>query len=162
FTGIKDEPAGDPLPGTAVKPFEIDPHPINWADFGPDGRLILTLPNPNYVDTSKPRAAAGHLWDAATGKLLRPLACSQPQIMGFCKAACFSRDGKRIRASGTDANAAHRLFNVATGRELAAVEMHNISTPALFNTDEGLIARGVGQQVLIWDAATSKLRHRLT
>src|SRR5262249_14652086 len=97
FTGIKDEPErAAALPGTAVKTPEINPHPINWAGFSPDGKLILTLPNPNYIDTSKPRAAAGHLWDAATGKLLRPLAYASPQIMGFCKSAAFSRDGKRI------------------------------------------------------------------
>jgi WD40 repeat protein/tRNA A-37 threonylcarbamoyl transferase component Bud32 len=163
FTGIKDEPErGATLPGAAVKPPEINPHPINWAGFSPDGKLILTLPNPNYIDTSKPRAAAGHLWDAATGKMLRPLAYAKPQNMGFCKSALFSRDGKRILASATDANAAHRLFDVATGRELAAVETHSLATPAVFNADESLIARGVGPQVVIWDAVSSKPLHRLT
>jgi WD40 repeat protein len=159
FTGIKDEPERDAaLPGAAVAPAEVNPHPINWAGFSPDGRLVLTLPNPNFIDTSKPRAAAGHLWDAGTGKLLRSLAYAKPQVMGFSKSACFSRDGKLILASATDASAAHRLFDAATGHELAAVETHSLSTPPLFSPDESRIARGVGQQVILWDAAGKELR----
>jgi WD40 repeat protein len=157
FTGIKDEPVGvASLPGAAVKPREINPHPINWAGFSPDGKLILTLPNPNYIDTSKPRAAAGHVWDAATGKLLRPLAYAKPQIMGFCRQAVFSRDGKRILASATDANAAWRLFDAATGRELAGVEAYGVATAALFSPDDQFIVRGVGQQLILWETETAK------
>jgi WD40 repeat protein len=162
FTGIKDEPVGGAaLPGAAVKPAEINPHPINWAGFSPDGKLILTLPNPDYIDTSKPRAAAGHLWDAATGRLLRPLAYAQPQALGFCKHAAFSADGKRILASSTDANAAHHIFDVSSGKELASVEAHSLATPAVFNSDESLIARGVALQIMIWDAMTGQVQHRL-
>jgi WD40 repeat protein len=165
FEGPGDDPPGRPgaLNEAKAPPLDgIRENPINWAGFSPDGKLILTFPYPNYIDTSKPRAAAGHLWNATTGKLLRPLSYAKPQIMGFCKEAVFSRDGKRILASATDANAAHRLFDTATGRELAETEVHSSATPAVYSPAEDLIARGVGQQVVLWEAETGKVRQRLT
>lgn len=134
--------------------------PINWAGFSPDGNTILTLASPHGGGDAM-IAHDGHLWEAATGKLLRPLTFTTPISFGLCDCAVFTRDGRRILSSANrTANRAYRLWDAETGRELRSLEAFVMTSPAVFSPDEKHFARGMAMGVTVWDTDSGKeLKH---
>jgi WD40 repeat protein len=84
-------------------------HMVNYAEFGPDGRLVVTA--------SADRAA--RIWDAKTGKPLSgPLKHTDDVIT-----AKFSPDGLRVVTASWDMTA--RVWDVATGMPLMKPFRHD-------------------------------------
>jgi WD40 repeat protein len=67
---------------------------VNYADFSPDGKRIITASQDNTA----------RVWDANSGRLLGTLTGHTDQVYK----AVFSPDGKRIVTASSDATA--RLF----------------------------------------------------
>ncbi|HEX8089624.1 MAG TPA: hypothetical protein VF762_12255, partial [Blastocatellia bacterium] len=97
------------------------------------------------------------LWDAATGKLLRPLEGPEDVIWSVA----FDPTGKTL-AGGSDDNTV-RLWDAATGKLLRTLEGHQgvIWSVAFDPTGKTLAVGGGDYTVRLWDAATGKLLRTL-
>jgi WD40 repeat protein len=73
---------------------------VQSVEFGPDGRLVLTI------------AHAVTIWDAASGHALHTLRGHTDQI----NTAVFAPDGRRIVTASRDGTA--RIWDTRTGRAL--------------------------------------------
>jgi RNA polymerase sigma factor (sigma-70 family) len=140
---------GDPLPEGAIARLGT----VRWRHgfgvsalaYSPDGRKIAAI--------GAGRALT--LWDAATGKELRPFPnINQP--IGLA----FSPDGRTI---ATTDNPFCYLWDVATGKELRRLEGHqNVVQGVAFSPDgKKLATAGSDGTVRLWDPATGKELRRI-
>jgi WD40 repeat protein len=123
----------------------------------PDGKTVLTWP---YVWSTMPSGERGVLWDAATGKRLRPL---QGDHSDNIKVA-FSADSKHVLIG--DWSGSLHVDSIGTGAETARVEVENCRTiPAdcqtlsvAFSPDGKALLAGlnVGGAAVLCDASTRK------
>jgi WD40 repeat protein/tRNA A-37 threonylcarbamoyl transferase component Bud32 len=144
--------------------------PIMQARFSPDSRRVLTLSLPRYEFGSHGGGGGGilptaHVWDASTGAKVAmwrlpdndprtPKGAASPDprhVIGF------SPDGTRVilTAGGLPAP---RVWEVATGRELFALEGHEAPVVAVDYSPNGRhVATGsLDHTARLWDAATGK------
>jgi WD40 repeat protein len=143
--------------------------PIVEARFSPDGRRVLTLSLARYnhgIDSwSGGLRPTANVWDAATGARItswrlpdndprspKDAASPDPRhVIGF------SPDGTRVilTAGGLPAP---RVWEVATGRELLALEGHEAPVVAVDYSPDGkhLATGSVDHTARVWDAATGK------
>jgi RNA polymerase sigma factor (sigma-70 family) len=118
------------------------------ACFSPDGKTVaVTHAYHNAV----------HLYDAVTGKELRPLHEHQGEV-----SAVFSPDGKLLASFGTDGI---RLWNVATRKPLRTLIGDEITVGSVtlsgvgavaFSPDGRILASGSFQTICLWDTVTGK------
>jgi RNA polymerase sigma factor (sigma-70 family) len=122
------------------------PISVNSVAVSPDGSLIAT-------------AADGvRLYDARTGALLRAIGDAGD------RGVAFSPDGRTLAAAGFHMDKLVGIYDVQTGKRLQNLPGHTEwETDALaFSPDGKLLAStGVDKQILVWELATGKLRHRL-
>jgi WD40 repeat protein len=115
----------------------------------PDGKLLAS-----FMYTS----AAVHLWNPATGKLVRTL----PNCGGGIRSVAFSPDSKTLLTGGVSRSL--RLWSVETGREVQPRQGHHDKVFCLQFSPDGkrLASRGADQVVRVWDLASHKEIHRLS
>lgn len=121
-------------------------------DFSPDGKILATSP----VDPAKwgDRTEVA-LWDAGTGKLLRPISMPARIALHFC----FAPDGRTLAIAGQQPLL--HLWDVATGKQIHNWSAHEGAITALAFTPDGrmLVSGGDGQfdgSVRLWDAKSGR------
>lgn len=115
--------------------------PVLDAEYSPDGRLIVTASSDNLA----------RIWDAATGKLIGPLAGHKGEIHH----AVFSQDGQRIATASYDHSAG--VWNVSTGKRIATLVHGADVNSAVFSRDGRLVVTAsVDKTARVWEAATGR------
>jgi WD40 repeat protein len=140
----------------------------------PDRRiLVLQAPpvisvNSVAVSTDGSLVAAGadgvRLYDARTGALLRALGDSWDQKGPGGRGVAFAPDGRTLAAAGFHRDKRVGIFDVQTGKRLQNLAGHTeweIDAVAFSPDGKLLASTGVDKQILVWELATGKLRHRL-
>jgi WD40 repeat protein len=125
----------------------------------PDGKQLVTGED-HFLDKKRPDAFL-HLWDAQTGALLRKFdAPKKPEgSMASCsyENVAFSPDGRVVVSSNTY-DGMTRLWNAATGREIATY--HALANPrcVLFTPNAGqlLISSSSESFWIVWDIETQR------
>jgi hypothetical protein len=97
------------------------------------------------------------LWDMQTKKPARTLAPPEQDFGGSHHRICFSPDGKRL-AVWTGPRDRITIWDVASGKESAALQGHNHGNPPLaFSPDGKVVFLGVSDpEVQLWDSTTGK------
>jgi WD40 repeat protein len=155
------------LSGKALnKPFQ-HPDQVHQATFSPDGTRILTaLNNPDLTVT--PDGSFGFVWDAPSGRALVRLAQEEPipPTFDYRSVIAFSPEGDRVAACTEDNSA--RLWEVSTGRLIAALDLKSAAYLARFSPDGRKLltcsGNGTNHVVSIWDSQSGRpslapLRH---
>jgi WD40 repeat protein len=119
---------------------------VNSVAVSPDGSLIAT-------------AAEGvRLYDARTGALLRAIGDAGD------RGVAFSPDGRTLAAAGFHMDKLVGIYDVQTGKRVQTLAGHTeweIDALAFSPDGKLLASTGVDKQILVWELATGKLRHRL-
>jgi WD40 repeat protein len=128
--------------------------------FTPDGKTLVTTPVGSYGQTVR-------LWKFPSGDPALPLSGHTAPV--FCLA--FSSDGKTLASRGADAT--FRLWDAAARKEIRQMEMevadkgtqHDNPGQGLAFSPDGRSMAGnapIGlAEILLWDAASGKIRCRL-
>jgi WD40 repeat protein len=119
---------------------------VGAVAFSPDGKTLLTGSGDGRI----------HVWDIATGKMVRELPGRQGGIAGLY----FTPDGKRIVSGGDDKTI--RVRDAATGKELHAFLGHQGQVASLAYSPDGKLLATAGEDgtVRLW-SETKEVR-RLT
>jgi WD40 repeat protein len=127
--------------GRHLRSFEVPPYRYTdpQSTFSPDGRLALAFAgNENDLRML--------VWDVAAGKLLHTL---RPPEKGFTVSSAFSPDATRLATWHAAEQAVVRVWDVGTGREVAAFKDTRAGWPGrLFFTPDGKTLFVVGRQVV--------------
>jgi RNA polymerase sigma factor (sigma-70 family) len=119
---------------------------VNSVAVSPDGWLVAT-------------AADGvRLYDARTGTLLRAIGDAGD------RGVAFSPDGWTLAAAGFHMDKLVGIYEVQTGKRVRSLAGHTeweIDALAFSPDGKLLASAGVDKQILVWELATGKLRHRL-
>jgi WD40 repeat protein/tetratricopeptide (TPR) repeat protein len=93
----------------------------------------------------------GRLWEAATGREVRPF----PGSTDILHNAALSADGRRAAAGST---AVARIWDVETGRQVAECRGHEGTIYRLAFSPDGsrLVTAGADHTARVWDAATGR------
>ncbi len=121
---------------------------VNSVAVSPDGSLVATGAGEGGV----------RLYDAGTGVLRRAIGEAGD------RSVAFSPDGRILAAAGYHMDKLVGIYDVETGRRLQALPGHTEweTYATAFSPDGKLLAStGADRQILVWDLATGKLRHRL-
>src|SRR5262249_10290077 len=103
---------------------------------------------------------AARVYDTTTGKMTLEL-----QAPKGASALAFSPDGKTLALADTDAAVSPvRLFDAATGKELAVLEGHTSAVYGLMFSSDGKRLASAGQDgtLRVWDVAAKKTLWRAT
>jgi WD40 repeat protein/serine/threonine protein kinase len=122
------------------------PRAIFSVALSPDGRLLVGVDEGGAVK----------VWDAATGKPLRPLEQHPP---GFL-VGDFGADGKQFVSGGTPPLMTHvGVWDVATGKLLRTLPSPTLGPQALSFSPDGqrLVSGGHDHEAKVWDAAGGQL-----
>jgi WD40 repeat protein len=168
--------AQQPAEQQSVVPLQSVEKPVVVAKTQPSSRhLVLQAPPSGSVesvavspDGSLVATGAGEsgvrLYDARTGARLRAIGSSWDQKGAGSRGVAFSPDGRTLAAAGFSSDKVVGIFDVQTGRRVQTLAGHTeweIDAVA-FSPDGKLFAStGVDKQILVWELATGKLRHRL-
>ena len=116
--------------------------PINWVEFSPDGRRILTASDDKTA----------RLWDARTGEQVG----FAMQHANKVKSARFSPDGKWIVTASADHTA--RLWPVQTGRPVGEILRYDAVRTVSFSPDgKRIVSGGSDNKARIWETQTGRL-----
>jgi DNA-binding beta-propeller fold protein YncE len=117
---------------------------IHSLAFSADGKTLLTAGDSVY------------LFDVATNKEIRQFKSDGPRRNGiYCVA--FSHDGKMV-ASAEGSDQTVKVWEAATGKEIATFKHDSWATSVAFSRDGKTIASGVVNHVKLWDLTTGKER----
>jgi WD40 repeat protein len=146
--------AAEPAPNRRALVLQAPPVvSVNSVAVSPDGSLVAT-------------AADGvRLYDARTGAFLRAIGDAGD------RGVAFSPDGRTLAAAGFHLETRFTtpllplpIYDVQTGRRVRNLEGHTEweTYAVAFSPDGKLFASaGADKQVLVWELATGKVRHRL-
>ncbi|HXJ71522.1 MAG TPA: WD40 repeat domain-containing protein, partial [Candidatus Dormibacteraeota bacterium] len=118
---------------------------VNYAAFSPDASLVLTVSDDKTAQ----------LWDAATGEPITP----SLQHPGPVNHGSFSADGRLVATACEDGTVV--VWDVRTGQpvtpalNVAAATRHSRTYLAQFSPVGGQLLT-VGDEAMLWDAATAK------
>ncbi|HXJ55280.1 MAG TPA: protein kinase [Verrucomicrobiae bacterium] len=118
---------------------------VNYAAFSPDASLVLTVSDDKTAQ----------LWDAATGEPITP----SLQHPGPVNHGSFSADGRLVATACEDGTVV--VWDVRTGQRVtpalnvAAANRHSRTYLAQFSPVGGQLLT-VGDEAMLWDAATAK------
>ncbi len=131
---------------TGSELYTLEGHEGYYAEWSPDGRLILT-----YRETADDVAT---LWDAATGERLHALTGHDGRVTSFNG---WSPDGEQVATSSRDGTA--KVWDAATGTELLTLSGHDGTVfRAEFSPDASSIATSsFDGTAKVWDAASGEL-----
>jgi WD40 repeat protein len=115
---------------------------VHSLAFSPDGKTLLTAGDSVY------------LFDVATNKEIRQFKSDGPRTNGIYGVA-FSRDGKMV-ASAEGSDSTVKVWEAATGKEIATLKHESWTMGAAFSPDGKTIASAVVNHVTLWDLATRK------
>ena len=120
---------------------------FNGGLFLPDGKHLLTWYH---------RDSNLFLWDVVTGKLVRKFAGPGADPLSVAVAP----DSKRCLAGGNDK--VLRVYDLATGKELARLQGHGAKCYGVFSPDgKQVLSYGLDKTLRLWDADNGKLLHTL-
>jgi RNA polymerase sigma factor (sigma-70 family) len=122
----------------AVHPAQGHQARLEAVAFSPTAGLLASAGNDRVII----------LWDAATGKEVR-------RILGHgfgVSALAFSPDGKRLASGGNNSDASVRVWEVATGKQLAWFEGHKYVSHLRFSPDGKRLVSGdaIDSTVRVW------------
>jgi WD40 repeat protein len=116
--------------------------------FSPDGKILATC--------SDHRSDTIRFWDVEKGTEIRPFGGHNAGI----SALAFAPDGKKLISGSTDQTS--RVWETATGKELAVHEHKAGVTAVAFSSDGKTVASGDSSNTThIWDSSNGKLLHVL-
>jgi WD40 repeat protein len=152
FFGLAPAAGGPPEPKLKLVLQAPPPIAVNSVAVSPDGSIIA--------------AGAGgvRLYDARTGALLRALGGSWDEKGAGSRGVAFSRDGRALAGAGFSKEKVVGIVDVQTGKRVQSLAGHTEweTDTVAFSPDGKLLAStGVDKQILVWELATGKLRHRL-
>jgi WD40 repeat protein len=127
---------------------------VDSVAVSPDGSLIAAGVGEDGV----------RLYDARTGDLLRAIGSGWDQKGAGSRGVAFSPDGRTLAGAGFSREKVVGICDVQTGKRVQTLAGHTEwETDAIaFSPDGKLFASaGVDKQILVWERATGKLRHRL-
>ena len=121
---------------------------MNSARFSPDGRVLASIHSDATTQV--------HLWDVATGALLKTLTGHT----GYSVASiAFSPDGRILASGGDWGDSTVRLWDVETGTLLKTLTLKGHTLPVwgvAFSPDGRTLASG-GEDIRLWDIGTGTL-----
>jgi WD40 repeat protein len=147
--------AGDPLPeGALARMGSIrlrSETSISAISFSPDGKSLVTAGYSSKIT----------FWDIATGRPARTISVAGNSVNGLE----FSRDGK-VLAVACD-NSTIRLLDPSSGAEKRLIQdpLNRYSTISMSLSPDGSLVsmtHRYNRQILIWDAQTGALKHRIS
>jgi RNA polymerase sigma factor (sigma-70 family) len=147
--GVVDKPQPSPRHLVLQAP---PPIPVSSVAVSPDGSLIAA------------GAEGVRLYDARTGALLRAIGGGWEETGPGTRTVAFSPDGRALAGAGFLRDKRVGIVDVQTGKRVQSLAGHTEwETDAVaFSPDGKLLAStGVDRQILVWELATGKLRHRL-
>ena len=115
---------------------------VHGLAFSPDGRMVASGNGDGAV----------HLWDAATGEILKTLSAHTDLVSGVV----FSPDGKLLASGSYDGTVV--LWDVAAGQALLTLNAHtDFVNGVAFSPDGKILASGSSDRtVILWDVATGQ------
>jgi WD40 repeat protein len=143
----------EPVPNRRILVLQAPPViSVTSVAVSPDGSLIAT------------GADGVRLYDARGGSLLRAFGDSWDQKGSGSQGIAFSPDGRALAGAGFSREKLVGILDVQTGKRVQTLVGHKewrIDAIA-FSPDGKLFAStGEDKQILVWELATGKLRHRL-
>jgi WD40 repeat protein len=129
------------------------------ADFSPDGGTLVGAVRFEWQCSGSKitrEVKESHLaaWDASTGKEIWKTLSPAPNV----RALLCSSDGKTVTAVD---QAGVGIWDLATGRLLRRWPSTDPLFSACYSPDRKWLATGSAENVLLWEAATGKVRRRL-
>jgi RNA polymerase sigma factor (sigma-70 family) len=122
------------------------PVSVSSVAVSPDGSLVAT------------GADGVRLYDARTGTLLRAIGDAGD------RGVAFAPDGRHLAAAGFHMDKLIGIYDVQSGKRVQSLAGHTeweIDALAFSPDGKLLASTGVDKQLLVWELATGKLRHRL-
>jgi len=143
------------MTGECVQTLEGHTDAVNWAQFSPDGQMIVSASGDPYATGGSDNSV--RIWNALTGECVHTLEGHTDSV----NSAQFSPDGRKIvSASGnpyatgdvSDCDNSVRIWNALTGENVETLHGHASAVlTAQFSPDgQKIVSASVDQTVRIW------------